>query len=249
MNQPLSGTVALITGASSGIGAATARALVAAGGSVVLVARRAELLRKLKDELGPSVHTMVVDLLQRGAADEIMKAVLDLHGRLDIVINNAGIVDIAPIEAADLSRFEQMLLLNAMVPMQITKASIPHLRANGRGHIVNLSSTSGLFTAPGAGGYSASKHAVEAFSEALRREVSKADSIRVTVIEPGPVATEFASHIQNHATRQGIADWFASITPLQAEDVADSILFALTRPRRVTINRLLIRPTDSDTEL
>jgi NADP-dependent 3-hydroxy acid dehydrogenase YdfG len=142
-----------------------------------------------------------------------------------------------------------MLELNTLVPMRVAQAAIPHLRAAGGGDIVNLSSTSGLFTAPGVGGYSASKHGVEAFSEALRREVTKADKIRVTVIEPGPVATEINGHIQDETARKGIADWFASIVPLQPEDVADAILYAVTRPRHVHIDRLLIRPTDSDTEL
>ena len=114
---------------------------------------------------------------------------------------------------------------------------------------MNLSSTSGIYTGPGLAAYSASKFAVEGFSEGLRREVSKTDRIRVTVVEPGPVATELPDHIRDEDARCGIHDWFASIEPLRPEDIADAVLFAVTRPRRVSINALLVRPTDSDTEL
>jgi len=252
MSKSLNRKTALVTGASSGIGAATAKALARAGVSVALVARRADRLAALAREveaLGGNAHVLEHDLLADGAPQAIVEKTVASLGRLDIVVNNAGIVDVAPTENADLDRFARMVDLNTLVPMRVAQAAIPHLRRAGGGDIVNLSSTSGLFTAPGVGGYSASKHGLEAFSEALRREVTKADRIRVTVIEPGPVATELNSHIQDETARKSIADWFASITPLQPEDVADAILYAVMRPPHVHINRLLIRPTDSDTEL
>jgi NADP-dependent 3-hydroxy acid dehydrogenase YdfG len=251
-SRPLEDKVALVTGASSGIGAATARAIAAAGASVALLARRADRLRDLADEIardGGKTHVIEADLIDEAVPREAVGSAIGALGRLDLVVNNAGIVDVAPIEKADLARFARMLELNTLVPMRVAQAAIPHLRAAGGGDIVNLSSTSGLFTAPGVGGYSASKHGVAAFSEALRREVTKADKIRVTVIEPGPVATEITGHIRDETARKGIADWLASIVPLQPEDVADAILYAVTRPRHVHIDRLLIRPTDSDTEL
>ena len=129
------------------------------------------------------------------------------------------------------------------------KAAIPLMKAQGGGHIVNISSTAGLFVGSGTSGYCASKFAVEAFSSALRLEVSKADRIRITVVEPGLVETDLATHISDPNLRQGFLDSVASIEQLQPEDIAAAVVYAVTQPPRVSVNQLLIRPTDSDTQL
>ena len=248
----LNGKVALVTGASSGIGSATALALAQEGAKVVLAARREERLKAIANEIqqaGGDTLILPVDLSDERAATDLVKQVGDRWERLDILVNNAGLVDVAPVETADIASWRKMIEVNALGLMVAAKAAIPLMKAGGGGDIVNLSSTSGLFVDAGLAGYCASKYAVEGFSDALRLEVSKSDRIRVTVIEPGPVATDLPTHIKDEESRQGILNWFDSIEPLQPEDIASAIVFAVTQPPRVSINRLLIRPTDSDTQL
>lgn len=142
-----------------------------------------------------------------------------------------------------------MFEVNTLGLMIASKAAIPLMKAQGGGHIVNISSIAGLFTGPGLSGYCASKFAIEAFSSALRLEVSKADRIRVTAIEPGLVETDLPTHISDLSLRQNFLDSVASIEQLQPEDVAAAVVYAVTQPQRVSINQLLIRPTDSDSHL
>ena len=247
----LTGKVALVTGASSGIGSATAKALAQEGAKVVLAARRFEKMKAIASEIGANNNTLVlsVDLSNEQATVDLVQQAYDKWGQLDILVNNAGLVDVAPVETADIDSWRKMFEVNALGLMIAAKKAIPLMKAQGEGHIVNLSSTSGLFVDAGLSGYCASKYAVEAFSDALRLEVSKSDRIRITVIEPGPVSTDLPTHIKDSDSRQGILDWFDSIEPLQPEDIASAIVYAVTQPARVSINKMLIRPTDSDTQL
>jgi NADP-dependent 3-hydroxy acid dehydrogenase YdfG len=248
----LNGKVALVTGASSGIGSATAKALAAEGAKLVLAARREDRLKAIADDIaqtGSEVLVLPVDLSDERAILELIDRAYTHWGRLDILTNSAGIADAGSVETAAVSSWRRMFDINTLGLMIACKAVIPLMKAQEGGHIVNISSTAGLFVESGASGYSASKFAVEAFSSALRLEVSKADRIRITVVEPGLVETELATHISDPSLRQGFLDSVASIEQLQPEDVAAAVVYAVTQPPRVSVNQLLIRPTDSDTQL
>jgi NADP-dependent 3-hydroxy acid dehydrogenase YdfG len=248
----LNGKVALVTGASSGIGSAIAKALAAEGAKLVLAARREDRLKAIADDItqtGGVVLVLPVDISDEQATLELVNQAHAHWGRLDILINSAGVADAASVETASASSWRRMFEVNALGLMIASKAAIPLMKAQGGGHIVNISSVAGLFTGAGASGYCASKFAVEAFSSALRLEVSKADRIQITVIEPGLVETDLATHFSDPNLRQSFLDSVASIEQLQPEDVAAAVVYAVTQPPRVSINQLLIRPTDSDTQL
>ena len=248
MNKPLSGRVALVTGASSGIGEATARALAAAGANVAITARRGERLSMLAEEIkktGGRVLKIAADLVVEEENRRIVIETEARFGRLDILVNNAGVMLLAPIEGAAGADWRRMLDLNVMAPMLSTQAALPIMRARGGGHIVNIASTAGRIANPNVSGYSASKFGIVAFSESLRREVYK-ENIRVTVIEPGVVATELRDHIPHPATKQAVDAWAESLRQLQPEDVAKAVLFAVSQPDHVNINEILMRPTDQE---
>jgi NADP-dependent 3-hydroxy acid dehydrogenase YdfG len=248
----LNGKVALVTGASSGIGSATAKALAAAGAKLVLAARREDRLKAIADDIaqtGSEVLVLPVDLSDERATFELVERAYTHWGRLDILTNSAGIADAGSVETAEVSSWRRMFDINTLGVMIACKAAIPVMKAQGGGHIVNISSVTGLFVQSGASGYCASKFAVEAFSGALRLEVSKADRIRITVIEPGLVETDLSTHISDPSLRQGFRDSVAEIEQLQPEDIAAAVVYAVTQPPRVSVNQLLIRPTDSDTQV
>jgi NADP-dependent 3-hydroxy acid dehydrogenase YdfG len=248
MSKPLSGRVALVTGASSGIGEAIARALAEAGAHVAITARRAERLELLAEEVkktGSRVLKIAADLTVEQENRRIVAETEARFGRLDILVNNAGVMLLAPIEGATAEDWRHMLELNVMAPMVSTQAALPVMRARGSGHIVNIASTAGRIANPSVSGYSASKFGIVAFSESLRREVYK-DNIRVTVIEPGVVATELRDHIPHAGTKQAIDAWAASLRQLQPEDVASAVLYAVSQPEHVNVNEILIRPTDQE---
>ena len=248
----LNGKVALVTGASSGIGSATAKALAAEGAKLVLAARREDRLKAIAEDIdrtGSEVLVLPVDLSDERATFELIDRAYTHWGRLDILTNSAGIADAGSVETAEVSSWRRMFEVNTLGLMIACKAVIPLMKAQGGGHIVNISSTAGLFVGPGASGYCASKFAVEAFSSALRLEVSKTDRIRITVVEPGLVETDLPTHISEPSLRQGFLYSVASIEQLQPEDVAAAVVYAVTQPPRVSVNQLLIRPTDSDTQL
>ena len=248
MNKPLAGRVALVTGASSGIGDATARALAEAGAKVAVTARRVERLEVLEREMtgsGTEVLVLAADLL---IEDENRRIVADTEahfGRLDILVNNAGVMLLSPVDSATADEFRRMLELNVLGPMVSSQAALPGMRARGGGHIVNISSTAGRIANPNAAGYSASKFGIVAFSESLRREVYK-DNIRVSVIEPGVVETELREHIPHAGTKQAIDSWAAGMRQLQPEDVANAVLYCVTQPSHVNVNEILMRPTDQE---
>lgn len=242
----LTGQVAVVTGATSGIGAATARSLAAAGAKVVVSGRRADRLASLAAELeaeGHEVRSVVADLGTNEGAQAVVDAAVSAFGRLDVLVNNAGVMFLSPIDDADPADWEAMIRVNLLGVMYASRAALPHMRQQKSGHIVNVSSVSGRFAGPTQGGYNASKWGVNGFSEALRREVHQ-DGIKVTLIEPGIVATELTDHIPHEATKTRYEGIVRQMEPLQSEDIAASIRFVVSQPRRVSINEVLIRPLD-----
>ena len=243
--KPLQGRVALVTGASSGIGEATALALAAAGAKVAIVARRADRLEGLAkriSEAGGEALALAADMALEAEATRVLGQVESRYGRLDILVNNAGVMLLSPIAEAEIADFRRMIEINLFGLMTLSRLALPIMKRGGAGHFVNISSVAGRVANPGSGGYAATKFGVVAFSESLRREVYK-DKIRVTVIEPGAVATELAEHITNPGMKAGIAAFQATVEPLQSEDIAAAVLYAVTQHPRVNVNEILIRPT------
>jgi NADP-dependent 3-hydroxy acid dehydrogenase YdfG len=248
MSQRLDGRVALVTGASSGIGEATALALAEAGARVAIAARRRDRLQALAaklEALGAEPIVLVADLNSEAEAQRVVAATEAHYGRLDILVNNAGVMYLEPIVDADLGRWRRMLELNVLSLIASTQAALPGMRSRRDGHIVNISSTAGRVANPNAAGYAATKFGVVAFSEALRREVYQ-HNIRVTVIEPGAVATELREHIGHAEVQAATNAWAEGMRQLQGSDVADAIVFCVSRPAHVNINEVLMRPTDQE---
>ena len=242
--------VVIVTGASSGIGEATARALVADGTHVVGVARRKERLEQVARELRGSpgsLSVVVSDITSPGAAPKVIDQVVAESGHVDGLVNNAGIMLLGPVETTDPDEWDQMLEINVRAVLRMTSAAIPHLlraagEPNGVADIVNISSTAGRIARQGAGVYNASKFALNAFSESLRQELAPR-FVRVSLVEPGLVVTELTSHIRNAASREAADQSRAAIASLQANDVARVVAFILASPRHVAINEVLMRPT------
>jgi len=243
--KPLQGRVALVTGASSGIGEATALALARAGAKVAIVARRAERLESLAkriNEEGGEAAPLTADMALEAEAARILGEVERRFTRLDILVNNAGVMLLSPVAEAAIADYRRMIEINLFGLMALSRLALPILKRGGAGHFVNISSVAGRIANPGSSGYAATKFGVVAFSESLRREVFK-DKIRVTVIEPGAVATELADHITNPGMKAGVEAFKATIEALQPEDIAAAVLYAVTQHPRVNVNEILIRPT------
>ncbi len=248
MADRLQGKVALITGASSGIGEATAEALAAEGVAVAVVARREERLQELVKRImdrGGKAFPIVADAADEQQVKTMVQKVKDEYGRLDILVNNAGVMLLGMIDGANTDDWREMVDINVLGLMYATHAALPLMKQQQSGHIVNISSVAGRTARAGSGVYNVTKWGVVAFSEALRQEVYK-NNIRVTVIEPGAVATELTSHITDQAVKQAQEEWLSHITPLQSEDIAAAIVYAVSQPERVNINEILIRPTSQD---
>jgi NADP-dependent 3-hydroxy acid dehydrogenase YdfG len=248
MNKSLQGKVALVTGASSGIGDATARALAEAGADVAITARRIERLDVLARDLeksGARALAIAADLVREDESRRVVAETEAHFGRLDILVNNAGVMLLAPVDGSDPQDWRHMLELNVLGPMVSSQAALAGMRARRGGHIVNIASTAGRIANANASGYAASKFALVAFTESLRREVFN-DRIRVTVIEPGVVETELREHIPHGATKQALDSWAASMRQLQPEDVANAVLYAVMQPDHVNVNEILMRPTDQE---
>jgi NADP-dependent 3-hydroxy acid dehydrogenase YdfG len=244
MGDALGGTVALVTGASSGIGEATARALADQGATVAVVARRKDRLDALTAEIGGlAIETDVTD---RGQALAAVERTVQELGRLDIVINNAGAMLLGPIVDAPVEEWDRMIELNLQGLLYIAHAALPQLlRAAEReprrvADLVNVSSVAGRRVGAGGGVYQLTKHGVGAFSEALRQEVT-ARYVRSSLVEPGATESELVSHVREEVRRELPAGLDRI---LAAEDIADAILYVVTRPRHVAINEILIRPTE-----
>jgi NADP-dependent 3-hydroxy acid dehydrogenase YdfG len=251
MTSPLDGTVALVTGASSGIGEQTAATLAELGADVVVAARRVDRLDALVERItdkGGQALAVAADVTDEAQAGAAVERAVERFGRLDIVVANAGLMLLGPLENADTSDWRRMLELNTLGLMYTTHAALPHLlRAAEQqprrvADLVLVSSVAGRTVRLGSGAYNASKHAVGAFGEALRMEVTQRH-VRVGLIEPGAVETELVSHNTGEIQEQ-LKARFASMERLQADDIARTIAFVVTSPRRVAINEVLIRPTE-----
>ncbi|MDQ1431337.1 MAG: hypothetical protein QOF40_1939 [Actinomycetota bacterium] len=244
----LDGRTALVTGASSGIGAATARALAAAGAAVAVGARRTDRLADLAAELekdGTSVLALELDVTDEAAGRAAITKTQQELGGLDILVNNAGVMLLGPIVGADTEDWRRMLHTNVLGLMYMTHAALPQMLDKGRGDIVNISSVAGRIARLGSGGYNASKWAVNAFSESLRQEVT-ARGVRISLVEPGAVATELTDHITHEQTRELVKSTIAASTPMQAEDIARAVVYIVSQPPYVAVNEMLIRPTDQE---
>ncbi len=249
--ERLQGTVALVTGASSGIGEATARALAAEGASVAIAARRGDRLESLADEIrgdGGTALPIAADVSSAEQAQAVVERTASELGRLDTLINNAGVMLLGPIVDGPLEEWQRMLDVNVAGLLYCAHAALPYLlRAaedGGRGiaDMVNVSSVAGRVARQGSGVYNLTKHGVGAFSESLRQEVA-GRHVRVSLIEPGAVDTELQAHNRPEVEEQ-IRQRFADIEIMRATDVADAILYIVSRPRHVAINELMLRPSE-----
>lgn len=246
MSPRLASRVAVVTGASSGIGAATARALAAEGASVVLAARRADRLESLAAEItdaGGEALVVPTDVTQRAACEALVAATLDRFGRLDVLVSNAGVMPLSFVKNARVDEWQRMVEVNFNGVLYMTGAALPHLVEQQSGHIVNVSSVAGRRLFVGGAVYCATKHAVTAFSEGLHLELGQRYGIRVTCIEPGAVATELPQAIADEEFQRATAGGFARVTPLTSEAVAEAIVYAVTAPEGASVNELLVMPT------
>jgi NADP-dependent 3-hydroxy acid dehydrogenase YdfG len=238
--------VALITGASSGIGEATARQLARAGVKVALVARRKDRLDKLVDEIeaeGGSAISIAADVTDRSACERTVKQVIDDWSRLDILVNNAGVMLIGPVTELPVENWEEMIKINQLGLLYMTRAALP-LLIESHGHIVNISSVAGRTTNPGSAVYNMTKWGVNGFTDALRKEmVEQKTGVRTTLIEPGAVATELRTH-NTPKTQKMLDERFGGIKILESEDIAGAIMYAVNQPQHVNVNEILIRPTE-----
>jgi NADP-dependent 3-hydroxy acid dehydrogenase YdfG len=246
--RPLAGRVALVTGASSGIGEATAVALAQAGAAVALGARRRDRLEALAGKLradGAAVLTLDLDVTDEAACADAVRRTREELGGLDVLVNNAGVMLLGTIVGADPEDWRRMVQTNVMGVLYMTHAAIDGMLEQGSGDVVNISSVAGRTARKGAGVYNASKWAVNAFSESLRQEVT-ARGVRVSLVEPGAVATELSSHITQPEAREASRQMAASMRTLQADDVARAIVYVVTQPPHVAVNEVLVRPTDQE---
>ncbi|MCM3298343.1 SDR family NAD(P)-dependent oxidoreductase [Streptomyces pseudogriseolus] len=251
MSTALTGTTALVTGASGGIGAATALSLAAQGANVALAARRKDRLDELVERItadGGTALAIETDITDRTQATTMVEQTVAAFGGLDTLVNNAGIMLLGPAESAPIEEWDRMIALNVQGLLYATHAALPHLLAAAEGprataDIVNISSLAGRVPIAGSAVYSLTKHGIGAFTEALRQEVT-GRHVRVSLIEPGPVATELFTHIRPEILEAG-KDVYANATLLHAEDIADTITYVVTRPARVVMSELLVRPDGS----
>ncbi len=246
MTSALSGRVALVTGASSGIGEATAVALAQEGAAVALAARRLERLEALATRLradGTRVLTLQLDVTDESACREAVERTRTELGGLDVLVNNAGLMLLGPIVDADTEDWRRMLSTNVLGLMYMTHAAVAGMVEQGSGDIVNISSIAGRAARSGAGVYNASKWATGAFSESLRQEVTER-GVRVSLIEPGAVATELTEHITHAPSKAASQEFYTTIRALQPEDIARAIVYVVSQPPHVAVNELMLRPTD-----
>jgi NADP-dependent 3-hydroxy acid dehydrogenase YdfG len=241
----LSGKVAAITGASSGIGEATVLMLAEAGAAVSFAARRTdritELAKKIEDGGGRAL-AIEADLGNEDQANAFVRDTKEQLGRLDILVNNAGQMLLGPVIGADTSEWRRMVDVNLLGLLYCTHAALPIMGEQGSGHIVNVSSVAGRFATLGAAVYNLTKFGVNAFSEALRQEVAPAN-VKITVIEPGFVATELQGHNTHPMVVEAIENMRKEVgKPLDAEDIARSILYSVGEPDHVAVNEVLVRP-------
>ena len=249
----LAGTTALVTGASSGIGEATAVALAAQGAAVALVARRKDRLQELASRIEAAGGTALVleaDVTDQAQAQDAVTQTVGRLGRLDLLVNNAGVMLLGPAEHAPVEEWQRMVELNVLGLMYCAHAALPHLLTAAQdgprqvADMVNVSSVAGRVARTGSGVYNATKFGVGAFSESLRQELTTRH-VRVSLVEPGAVETELAGHNRPEVLA-GLRTRFEGMERLQSQDIADAITYVVTRPRHVAINELLVRPTEQE---
>jgi NADP-dependent 3-hydroxy acid dehydrogenase YdfG len=243
--RPLEGKVALVTGASSGIGEATAVALAAAGAAVAIGARRRDRLDALATRLrdsGARVLQLDLDVTDEAQCRAAVARTRAELGGLDVLVNNAGLMLLGTIAGADVEDWRRMIDTNVMGVLYMSHAAIEGMVEQGSGDIVNMSSVAGRQARVGAGVYNASKWAVNAFSESLRQEVTER-GVRIGLVEPGAVATELTDHITQPDAKAGAQKMYTEMVPLQADDIARAVLYLVTQPPHVAVNEVLVRPT------
>ena len=250
-DSALTGAVALVTGASSGIGAATARRLAREGAAVGVVARRRRRMDELVDDIaaqGGTALAIEADITDPDRAAEAVQMTLDHFGRLDVLVNNAGIMLLGTALHATIEEWDRMIALNVEALLHVTHAAVPYLidaaatSPRGVADIVNVSSTGGRVARPASSVYNLTKFGLNGFTEALRQELL-GERVRVSVVEPGTVDTELVNQLAG-ATREAARRQLNGIEPLRSEDIADAISYIVTRERRVAVNEILVRAGD-----
>ncbi len=240
--------VAIVTGASSGIGYATALALSKAGAKLAFGARRTDKLTELENEItknGGEAFSQKLDVTKKSDCDSFVKSVIEKWGTVDILINNAGLMPLSFIKNLKIDEWDQMIDVNIKGVLYCTAAVIPHMLEKQSGHIVNISSVAGRIVFPSGSVYCATKHAVTALSEGLRQEFSTRKNIRVTCIEPGVVSTELTNTITDESLKSFVEN-AKKMQSLKADDIANAILYAVEAPDYVNVNEVLIRPTTQE---
>ncbi len=240
--------VAIVTGASSGIGYATALALSKAGAKVAIGARRTDKLTELENEIsknGGEAFSQKLDVTKKSDCDSFVKSVIEKWGTVDILINNAGLMPLSFIKNLKIDEWDQMIDVNIKGVLYCTAAVIPKMLEKQSGHIVNISSVAGRIVFPSGSVYCATKHAVTALSEGLRQEFSTRKNIRVTCIEPGVVSTELTNTITDESLKSFVEN-AKKMQSLKAQDIANAILYAVEAPDYVNVNEVLIRPTTQE---
>ncbi len=239
--------VVIITGASSGIGEATAEKLAAHGARVVLTARREDRLTQLKQKIedaGGQALVVVADVTNKEDWQQVVQQTQESFGDVDVLVNNAGLMPLSFAKNLKTDEWEKMVDVNIKGVLNGVAAVLPKMMDNRQGHIINISSVAGRKVFPGGSVYCATKFAVRAFSEGLRSELSPEYNIRITAIEPGAVATELTNTITDEDLMEKVVKPMLNIEPLQSEDIAESILYALQQPAHVNVQEVLVMPTE-----
>ena len=240
--------IVVITGASSGIGYSTAKALAKKGAKIVAGARRIDRLENLKKEItedGGEIIICETDVTKKSDCDNLVKQAIEKYGTVDVLINNAGLMPLSFVRSLKIDEWDRMIDENIKGVMYCTAAVVPTMVEKKSGHIINISSVAGRIVFPAGSVYCATKHAVTAFSEGLRQELSVRKNIRITSIEPGVVQTELTDTITERAL-QAFIEKGKSMAGLQAEDISSAIIFAIEAPNHVNVNEILIRPTTQE---
>jgi NADP-dependent 3-hydroxy acid dehydrogenase YdfG len=244
MTEGIQGKVVVITGASSGLGEATARLLSAQGATVALGARRADRLKALAKEIsdkGGKALAIATDVASRDQMNALVERAVQRFGRIDVMINNAGLMPQAPLERLKVDEWDRMVDVNIKGVLYGIAAALPHMQRQKAGHFINVSSVAGHRIGPGFAVYAATKHAVRALSEGLRQEV-KPYNIRTTVISPGAVATELPAGISDTETAERVRTFYSEVA-VPADSFARVVAFAMSQPENVDVNEILYRPT------
>lgn len=244
ISQNIKGKVVVITGASSGLGEATARLLSSEGATVVLAARRADRIKALADTLnvrGAKALAISTDVANQLQVRDLVEKTVETYGKIDVMLNNAGLMPLAPLEELKIDEWDKMIDVNLKGVLYGIAAALPHMKKQRSGHIINVSSVYGHKLGPAATVYCATKHAVRALSEGLRQEV-KPYNIRTTVISPGAVATELLDHISDEKIQAQTKEHVSKIA-VPAETFARMVAFAINEPDDVDVNEILFRPT------